>query len=110
MNAIKELLVNGGYITPKIQNELEQNFPKLKVCIKWGQAQREVVKLGEVREKIKAGESRGDYVHAIAGLALAMRLGHVREVFVPVDTLDKLQQGFGITDSDVTEYYQALRV
>ena len=95
MNAIKELLVNGGYITAKIQNELEQNFPKLKVCIKWGQAQREVVKLGEVRQKIEAGESRGDYV---------------REVFVPVDTLDKLQQGFGITDSDVTEYYQALRV
>jgi ribosomal protein S8 len=95
MNAIKEILVNGGYITPKIQNELEQNFPKLKVCIKWGQAQREVVKLGEVREKIKAGESRGDYV---------------REVFVPVDTLSKLQQGFGITDSDVSEYYHALRV
>jgi len=95
MNAIKELLVNGGYITPIIQNELEQNFPKLKVCIKWGQAQRELVKLGELREKIEAGESRGDYV---------------REVFVPVDPLYQLQQGFGITDSDVSEYYDALRV
>ena len=96
MNAIKELLVNGGYITAKIQNELEQNFPKLKVCIKWGQAQREVVKLGEVREKIKAGESSGDYV---------------REVFVPVDTLDKLQNALGITDSDVSEYYtEAFRI
>jgi len=92
MNAIKELLVNGGYITPIIQNELEQNFPKLKVCIKWGQAQRELVKLGELREKIEAGESRGDYV---------------REVFVPVDPLYQLQQGFGITDSDVSEYYDA---
>jgi hypothetical protein len=95
MNAIKEILVNGGYINPKIHNELEPDFPKLKVCIKWGQAQREVTNLSELCEKIKAGESRGDYV---------------REVFVPVDTLDKLQQGFGITDSDVSEYYHALRV
>jgi len=95
MNAMKELLVNGGYVTVSMVSELEKDFPKLKVCIKWGQAQREVVKLGDLRNKLKAGESRGDYV---------------REVFVPVDTLGKLQEVFGITDSDITEYYQALRV
>ena len=94
MNIIKELLVNGGYVTPKIQNELEQNFPKLKVCIKWGRAARELVKLGDLRKRVEEGESGDDYV---------------REVFVPVDTLDKLQQGFGITDSDVSAYYQGLR-
>lgn len=94
MNAIKELLVNGGYVTIKMISELEKDFPNLKVCIKWGQAQREPVKLGELRIKLKEGESRGDYV---------------REVFVPVDTLGKLQEGFGITDSDVSEYYHGLR-
>lgn len=94
MNTIKELLVNGGYVTPKIQNELEKYFPKLKVCIKWGRAARELVKLGDLRKRVEEGESGDDYV---------------REVFVPVDTLDKLQQGFGITDSDVSAYYQGLR-
>lgn len=94
MNAIKELLVNGGYVTIKIISELEKDFPKLKVCVKWGQAQRELVELGELRSELKDGESRGDYV---------------REVFVPVDALDKLQQVFGITDSDVSAYYQGLR-
>ena len=92
MNAIKELLVNGGYITPKIQNELEQNFPKLKVCIKWGQALREVTNLSELCEKIKAGESRGDYV---------------REVFVPFGPLDTLKGVFGITEQDQDEYYRS---
>ena len=98
MNTIKELLVNGGYVTPKIQNELEKYFPKLKVCIKWGRAARELVDLGDLRKslrkRVEEGESGDDYV---------------REVFVPVDTLDKLQQGFGITDSDVSAYYQGLR-
>jgi hypothetical protein len=95
MNTIKELLVNGGYVTSKIHRELEKDFSKLEVCIKWGCARRQLVKLGELRSKFKEGESRGDYV---------------REVFVPVDTLGKLQEGFGITDSDVSEYYHTLRV
>ena len=94
MNAIKELLVNGGYVTAKIQNELEQNFPKLKVCIKWGRAVRELVELEDLSKRVEEGESGDDYV---------------REVFVPVDTLDKLQQVFGITDSNVSAYYQGLR-
>lgn len=94
MNTIKELLVNGGYVTIKMISELEKDFPKLEVCIKWGYARRQLVKLGELRGKLKEGASNGDYV---------------REVFVPVDTLRKLQEGFGITDSDVSAYYHGLR-
>jgi hypothetical protein len=93
MNAIKEILVNGGYITAAHHLELAADFPRLAVCIKWGQAQRESATLGELDNAIKRGEARGDYV---------------REVFVPVTALDKMREAFGITEEDEIEYYKSL--
>jgi hypothetical protein len=95
MNAIKEILVNGGYITAAHHKELENEFPNLRVCIKWGQAARELTILGNLESSMKAGEARGDYV---------------REVFVPVTALDKMREAFGITEQDEWEYYQKLRM
>jgi len=91
---MKELLVNGGYVTVNMVSELEKDFPNLKVCIKWGQAERQLTNMGDLRNELKRGQARADYV---------------REVFVPVDTLGKLQEAFGITDSDVSEYYHSLK-
>jgi hypothetical protein len=95
MNAIKEILVNGGYITAAHHQELAADFPHLAVCIKWGQAQRESTTLDELSNAIKRGEARNDYV---------------REVFVPVTALDKMREAFGITEQDEWEYYQKLRM
>jgi hypothetical protein len=91
MNAIKEILVNGGYITTAHVGQLEKDFPNLKVCIKWGQAQRQLTTLKNLRNLLKAGAEGGDYV---------------REVFVPADLYHTLQGAFGITDEDVQEYYK----
>jgi hypothetical protein len=91
MNAIKEILVNGGYITATHHSELAADFPRLVVCIKWGQSHRELSTLGNLNNAIADGEARGDYV---------------REVFVPVTALDKMREAFGITDEDVQEYYK----
>ena len=95
MNAIKEILVNGGYVTAAHHKELENEFPNLRVCIKWGQSTRELTTLGNLESSMKAGEDRGDYV---------------REVFVPVTALDKMREAFGITEQDEWEYYQKLEM
>lgn len=93
MDTIKELLVNGGYVTAKLHDELEKDFPNLKVCIKWGQSERQPMELWDLRNKMKEGEARGDYV---------------REVFVPVHFLDKMQEAFGITEDDEIEYHKSI--
>jgi hypothetical protein len=93
MNAIKEICLNGGYVTPAIHKELENEFPNLAVCVKWGAAPRELTTLGKLRGVMSAGQARGDYV---------------REVFVPVNALDQLHFAFGITKEDQDEYYKSL--
>jgi hypothetical protein len=93
MNAIKEILVNGGYITAAHHQELAADFPRLVVCIKWGQAQRESTTLGELDNAIKRGEARADYV---------------REVFVPAYIHSQLRSCFGVTEEDGIEYYKGL--
>jgi hypothetical protein len=85
MNAIKEILVNGGYVTSAHHAELASEFPNLTVCIKWGAAPRQLTTLGDLDNVINAGEARGDYA---------------REVFIPVSVFDKLREAFGITKQD----------
>jgi hypothetical protein len=94
MNAIKEILVNGGYVTSAHHAELVSDFPNLTVCVKWGAAPRQLTTLGKLNSVIKAGEARGDYA---------------REVFVPVSVFDKLREAFGITEEDQKEYYKNLQ-
>ena len=91
MNAIKEILVNGGYVTSAHHAELASEFPNLTVCIKWVATPRQLTTLGKLDSVIEAGEARGDYV---------------REVFVPVSALDKAREAFGITEKDQEEYYK----
>ena len=95
MNAIKEILVNGGYVTSAHHAELASEFPNLTVCLKWGAAPRQLTTLNKLDSVMEAGEARGDYV---------------REVFVPVSVLDKLREAFGITDEDQRKYYQELEM
>jgi hypothetical protein len=95
MNAIKEILLNGGCITAAHHQELKNDFPNLIVCIKWGQAQRELTSLKHLDSMIAMGEARGDYV---------------REVFIPVGPLHKLRSVFGVTEEDQRAYYQELEM
>ena len=94
MNPIKEILVNGGYVSSPHHAELVSDFPNLTVCVKWGAAPRELTTLGKLDSVIEAGEARGDYV---------------REVFVPISVFDKLREAFGITKEDQEEYYKNLK-
>ena len=93
MNTIKELLVNGGYVSVSMVSELEKDFPNLKVCIKWGQAERQLTNMGDLKNELKKGLARGDYA---------------REVFVPFGPLDTLKGVFGITEQDQDEYYNSI--
>lgn len=93
MNILKEIILSGGYITAAHHRELKNDFPNLIVCIKWGQAQREVTSLKYLDSVIVAGEARGDYV---------------REVFIPTPAWDKLMGAFGFTEEDQQEYYKSL--
>ena len=93
MNILKEIILSGGYITAAHHQELKNDFPNLIVCIKWGQAQREVTSLKYLDSVIVAGEARGDYV---------------REVFIPASVWDKLREAFGFTEEDQQEYYKSL--
>lgn len=95
MNTLKEILLNGGYVTDAAHSELKSIFPNLNVCVKWGAAARQLTTLGGLESVLDAGELRGDYV---------------REVFVPVTAFDKLREAFGITDEDQQEYYKTLFV
>ena len=95
MNILKEIILSGGYITAAHHQELKNDFPNLMVCIKWGQAQREVTSLKYLDSVIVAGEARGDYV---------------REVFIPVGPLHKLRSVFGVTEEDQRAYYQELEM
>lgn len=94
MNAIKEILVNGGYVTSAHHAELVSDFPNLTVCVKWGAAPRQLTTLGNLDNVINAGEAHGDYV---------------RGVFVSVSVFDKLGEAFGITEKDQEEYYKNLQ-
>lgn len=94
MNAIKEMLVNGGYISSANHAKLVSDFPNLTVCVKWGAAPRQLTTLGKLDSVIEAGVARDDYA---------------REVFVPVSVFDKLREAFGITDEDQKEYYKNLQ-
>jgi hypothetical protein len=95
MNTLKEILLNGGYVTDAAHSELKSIFPNLAVCVKWGAAARQLTTLGGLESVLDAGKLRGDYV---------------REVFVPVTAFDKLREAFGITDEDQQEYYKTLFV
>lgn len=95
MNTIKEILLNGGYVTSAHHAELVSDFPNLTVCVKWGAAPRQLTTLGNLDNVIKTGEARGDYV---------------REVFVPVSVFDPLREAFGITENDQRAYYQKLEI
>lgn len=90
MNTLKEILLNGGYVTNAAHSELKSIFPNLNVCVKWGAAPRQLTTLGSLESVLAAGKLHGDYV---------------REVFVPVSAFDKLREAFGITDEDQQEYY-----
>lgn len=94
MNTIREILVNGGYVSSAHHAELVSDFPNLTVCVKWGAAPRQSTTLAQLDNVIGAGKARGDYV---------------REVFVPVSVFDKLREAFGITDEDQREYYKTLK-
>jgi hypothetical protein len=93
MNTLKEILLNGGYVTSAAHAELKDVFPNLAVCVKWGAAPRQNATLGKLDAVLDAGEARGDYV---------------REVFVPVSAFDKLREALGITEEDQRSYYQEL--
>ena len=93
MNKLKQILLNGGYVSSAAHAELKEVFPNLAVCVKWGAAPRQNTTLGKLDAVLDAGEARGDYV---------------REVFVPVSAFDKLREAFGITDEDQQEYYKNL--
>lgn len=95
MNTLKEILLNGGYVTSAAHAELKDVFPNLAVCVKWGQSLRQPTTLGKLDAVLNAGEARGDYV---------------REVFVPVGPLDQLREALGITEDDQRSYYQELEM
>jgi hypothetical protein len=95
MNTLKQILLNGGYVTSAAHAELKDVFPNLVVCVKWGAAPRQNATLGKLDAVLEAGEARGDYV---------------REVFVPVSAFDKLREAFGITDEDQFAYYRELEM
>lgn len=95
MNTLKEILLNGGYVTEAAHSELKSIFPNLAVCVKWGAAARQLTTLGGLESVLDTGKARGDYV---------------REVFVPVSAFDKLREAFGITDEHQQEYYKTLFV
>jgi len=91
MNTLKEILLNGGYVTDAVHSELKSIFPNLNVCVKWGASPRQLTTLGSLESVLSAGKLRGDYLMA---------------VFVPVSAFDKLREAFGITDQDQQEYYK----
>lgn len=93
MNALQEIILSGGYIAESRIEEIASSFPRLIVCIKWGQSLREVTSMRYLSEQIKIGRERGDYV---------------REVFIPVSVWDKLCEAFGFTEEDQREYYKSL--
>ena len=93
MNILKKIILCGGNITEDDHKELKNDFPNLKVCVKWGQAPREITTLGKLDETIKKGQARADYV---------------REVFIPVSQWDQLCEVFGFTDEDQQEYYKSV--
>lgn len=93
MNTLKEILLNGGYVTDATHSELKSIFPNLAVCVKWGAAARQLTTLGGLESVLDAGKARGDYV---------------REVFVPASAFDKLREALGITEEDQRSYYQEL--
>lgn len=93
MNKLKEILLNGGYVTSAAHAELKDVFPDLAVCVKWGRATRQSTTLGKLDGVLKAGHIQGDYV---------------REVFVPVGPFDQLREALGITEEDQRSYYQEL--
>ena len=82
METIKQILTNYGYINSAQLAEINDNFPHMKVVIKWGGMPRDRVPVHQAVKLIKHIESKN--------------IDYCREVFFASDEMSKLREVFHI--------------
>ena len=83
MNVLRKIIKQWGFIQEDDLKELSKDFPRCRVCIKWGMMQRELIQAEDVAQRIENVTNDPVYYDN----------DYVREVFITSNDLRSLKSG-----------------